>query len=84
LTSWPTLVADDGTQVEFPDELYEVLKDGVTALSQGLAITVAPQHTVLTTSQAEDLLGSPARHWSGCSKRGRSHSTSSLVIGASG
>lgn len=29
----------------------------VGALSQGLAITVAPQHTVLTTSQAAELLG---------------------------
>ncbi len=53
----PALVGDDGTHIELPDELYEVLKDVVTALSQGLAITVAPQHTVLTTSQAADLLG---------------------------
>lgn len=35
----------------------QVLNDVVAALSQGLAITVAPQHTVLTTSQAADLLG---------------------------
>ncbi|MFN2495229.1 MAG: helix-turn-helix domain-containing protein [Pseudonocardiaceae bacterium] len=40
-----------------PDELYEVLRDVVAALSQGPAITVAPQHTVLTTSQTADLLG---------------------------
>jgi excisionase family DNA binding protein len=53
----PALVAADGTHIELPDELYEVLKDVVAALSQGLAITVAPQHTVLTTSQAADLLG---------------------------
>lgn len=32
-------------------------KDIVTALSQGLAITVAPQHTVLTSGQAAELLG---------------------------
>jgi excisionase family DNA binding protein len=43
--------------IELPDERYEVLKDVVAALSQGLAITVAPQHTVLTTGQAADLLG---------------------------
>jgi excisionase family DNA binding protein len=53
----PALVAADGTHIELPDELYEVLKDVVAALSQGMAITVAPQHTVLTTSQAADLLG---------------------------
>jgi excisionase family DNA binding protein len=53
----PALVAADGTHIELPDELYEVLSDVVAALSQGLAITVAPQHTVLTTGQAADLLG---------------------------
>lgn len=53
----PALIAADGTHIELPDELYEVLKDVVAALSQGLAITVAPQHTVLTTGQAADLLG---------------------------
>lgn len=53
----PALVVADGTHIELPQELYEVLVDVVAALSQGLAITVAPQHTVLTTSQAADLLG---------------------------
>lgn len=53
----PALVAADGTHIELPEELYYVLEEVVTALSQGLAITVAPQHTVLTTSQAADLLG---------------------------
>lgn len=53
----PAFVAADGTRIELPDELYEVLNDVVGALSRGMAITVAPQHTVLTTSQAADLLG---------------------------
>lgn len=53
----PALVAADGSHIELPDELYEVLKDVVATLSQGLAITVAPQHTVLTTGQAADVLG---------------------------
>ncbi len=50
------LVAADGTRIELPDELHEVLVDVVTALSEGVAITVSPQHTVLTTGQAADLL----------------------------
>lgn len=53
----PALVGADGTRIELPQELYEVLTDVVGALSQGLAITVAPQHTVLTTSQAAEILG---------------------------
>jgi excisionase family DNA binding protein len=53
----PALVAAGGTRIELPQELYEGLTDVVGALSQGLAITVAPQHKVLTTSQAAELLG---------------------------
>lgn len=53
----PALTVPDGTMVELPDELYEVLRDVIEALAHGLAITVAPMHTVLTTSQAADLLG---------------------------
>lgn len=53
----PALVAEDGTRLALPDELYEVLKDIVAALAEGLAVTVVPQHAVLTTSQAADVLG---------------------------
>lgn len=53
----PALVSPDGSRIELPEELYEVLRDVVVALSQGLAITLAPQHTVLTTGEAADLLG---------------------------
>lgn len=53
----PALVASDGSRIDLPDELYEVLRDVVAALSEGLAITVAPTHTMLTTSEAADLLG---------------------------
>ncbi|RCW45892.1 excisionase family DNA binding protein [Halopolyspora algeriensis] len=53
----PALVARDGSRIELPDELFEVLQDVATALSQGMAITVAPQHTVLTTSETAELLG---------------------------
>ncbi|MPY98993.1 MAG: helix-turn-helix domain-containing protein [Actinophytocola sp.] len=37
--------------------MFEVLRDVVKSLADGLAITVAPTHTVLTTSEAADLLG---------------------------
>lgn len=53
----PALVAADGSRVELPDELFDVLHDVVTALSRGLAITVAPRHTVLGTGEAAQLLG---------------------------
>jgi excisionase family DNA binding protein len=50
------LVGPDGSQIEVPDELYGVLRDVVEALSQGLAITIAPHNTMLTTQEAADLL----------------------------
>lgn len=53
----PALVAADGTRIELPEELYDALRDVIGALAQGLAITVAPTHTVLTTGEAADLLG---------------------------
>lgn len=50
------LVGPDGSRIEVPDELYAVLRDVVEALSQGLAITIAPHNTMLTTQEAADLL----------------------------
>src|SRR5262250_51830 len=50
------LVGPDGSQIDIPDELYEVLRDVVTALSHGLAISIAPHNTMLTTQEAADLL----------------------------
>lgn len=50
------LVGPDGTEVDVPEELYRVLRDVVEALSEGLAITVAPHNTMLTTQEAADLL----------------------------
>lgn len=46
-----------GDRVEIPAELHLVLLKVVDALSHGLAVTVAPQSTTLTTQQAADLLG---------------------------
>ncbi|MGO1055762.1 helix-turn-helix domain-containing protein [Crossiella sp. CA198] len=53
----PALVDPDGTHLELPPEVFEVLRDVVQAMSQGLAITIVPHHTVLTTSGAAQLLG---------------------------
>lgn len=51
------LVGPDGTQTPLPGEVYQVLRSVVDAMSQGLAITVAPHNTQLTTQEAADLLG---------------------------
>jgi len=50
------LVGPDGDQIDIAEELYGVLRDVVQALSQGLAITIAPHNTMLTTQEAADLL----------------------------
>ncbi|WP_322779072.1 excisionase family DNA-binding protein [Frankia sp. Cas4] len=50
------LVGRDGSQIEIPDELYGVLGDVVAALAQGLAVSIAPHNTMLTTQEAADLL----------------------------
>ncbi len=52
-----TLTGPDGTRIELPGEVYEVLREVVSALSEGLAITVAPHQTVLSTSEAAQVLG---------------------------
>jgi excisionase family DNA binding protein len=51
------LVGPDGTRVALPEEIYRVLREVVETLSQGLAITIAPHNTLLTTQEAADLLG---------------------------
>jgi excisionase family DNA binding protein len=50
------LLGPDRTEIEIPDELFGVLRDVVKTLSQGLAITMAPHNTMLTTQEAADLL----------------------------
>ena len=52
-----TLIGPDGTRLQLPGEVFEVLREVVVALSQGLAITVAPHQAVLSTSEAAQLLG---------------------------
>ncbi|HEX6076532.1 MAG TPA: helix-turn-helix domain-containing protein [Micromonosporaceae bacterium] len=50
------LVGPDGSQIDIPDELYGLLRDVVTAMSHGLAISIAPHNTMLTTQEGADLL----------------------------
>jgi len=51
------LVGPDDTRWELPDEVYRVLTEVLHAMAKGLAITVIPQHTMLTTQEAADFLG---------------------------
>ncbi|SFE15100.1 DNA binding domain-containing protein, excisionase family [Actinopolyspora alba] len=50
------LIGPDGTRVDLPEEVYAVLRDVAEAMSQGLAITVAPHNTQLTTQEAAEML----------------------------
>ncbi|MDP9797484.1 excisionase family DNA binding protein [Catenuloplanes nepalensis] len=50
------LIGPDGSRIDIPEELYGVLSDVVNALSQGLAISIAPHNTMLTTQEAADML----------------------------
>lgn len=49
--------ATPGDRVEMPLAVYRMLRQVVTALQQGLAVTIVPQATTLTTQQAAELLG---------------------------
>lgn len=50
------LALADGTRIPLPEEIADVLRDVARALSHGQAVTVAPQHTTLTTQQAAEVL----------------------------
>ena len=52
------LVGPDGSEIEIPEDLYGVLRDVVEALSQGMAISIAPHNTMLTT---QEVSGVPPR-----------------------
>lgn len=51
------LTAPDGTFVELPPRVHDVLLQVARAMEAGLAVTVAPHHLTLSTQEAADLLG---------------------------
>lgn len=56
------LVGSDGTSLEIPEPLYEVLVETAKALRQGKAVTIVPTSHELTTQQAADLLNVSRPH----------------------
>jgi excisionase family DNA binding protein len=51
------LIGPDGERLDLPPEIFEILREVVEVLAQGLAITIAPHQMVLSTSEAADILG---------------------------
>ena len=51
------LVGPGGQRLDLPAEVLGILRVVVDALSEGHAITIAPHHTVLSTSEAAEILG---------------------------
>ena len=51
------LIGPDGERLDVPPEVFEILREVVEALAQGLAITIAPHQMILSTSEAADILG---------------------------
>lgn len=52
----PKLVGPDGETVELGESMFDVLLQVAAAMKAGLAVTVAPHHTTLSTQEAADLL----------------------------
>jgi excisionase family DNA binding protein len=52
-----TLIGPDGERLDVPPEIFDILREVVEALAQGLAITIAPHQMILSTSEAADILG---------------------------
>ncbi|MDQ3274348.1 MAG: helix-turn-helix domain-containing protein [Actinomycetota bacterium] len=51
------LVGPEDVRLKLPVEAYRVLRGVLEAMANGLAITIVPQYTMLTTQEAADLLG---------------------------
>ena len=52
-----TLTGPNGEHLVLPAEVFEVLRDIVSAMAEGQAVTIVPVHQRLTTQEAADLLG---------------------------
>lgn len=52
-----TITGPNGEQLVLPPQVFKVLRDVVTAMAKGQAVTIAPVHQRLTTQEAADLLG---------------------------
>ncbi len=55
--SYALVGVDEHDRIELPQEVHEALKQVVSALLAGRAVTVAPHSMALTSQQAADLLG---------------------------
>jgi excisionase family DNA binding protein len=58
----PKLVGPDGTTIEIPPSLFDVLQRAVKQLVEGRAVSVLPVTLALTTQQAADLLNVSRPH----------------------
>lgn len=56
------LVAPDGREFLLPASMYEVLRQAAHQLAAGLAVSIVPVGTRLSTQQAADLLGVSRPH----------------------
>ena len=56
------LIAPDGQELELPASMYEVLRRAAHQLAAGLAVSIVPIGTKLSTQQAADLLGVSRPH----------------------
>ena len=52
----PKLVGPDGEEYVLPGEVFEVLREVVSVMAEGKAVTIAPVHQQLTTQEVADFL----------------------------
>ena len=52
----PELVGPDGEEYVLPAEVFEVLREVVSAMAEGKAVTITPVHQQLTTQEVADFL----------------------------